>query len=137
MSAPGELDARLLPSKGDDQLIVATDLRFGRPLYLQILTLLLVLLVTAAAAFAVFMRPLDQLVINSGALVLGVWGVRSILLGSSVPGLTLVDISLVVVILFLLLAITVRTLWLLEERAAHPLLRRSLRRARDGNTPPL
>ena len=53
--------------------IAATDITFSRPLYLQLLTVSLVLLITAAAAYAVFMR-LNQLVINSGALVLGVWG---------------------------------------------------------------
>src|SRR5207253_11279785 len=74
----------------------------------------LVLLVSAAAAYAVFMRPLDQLVLNSGALILGVWGVRSILLGSSVPGITAVDLALSVVILFLLVAIT----WRSEEHTS-------------------
>ena len=47
-------------------------IRFSRPLYLQVLTICLVLLVAAAAAYAVFLRPLDQLIINAGALILGV-----------------------------------------------------------------
>ncbi|MDP8962012.1 MAG: hypothetical protein M3N32_10420 [Actinomycetota bacterium] len=72
---------------------------------------------------------------NSGALVLGVWGIRAILLGSVVPGLTSIDLSLIGVILFLLITITVRTLWLLEERAGWHLLHRSVRRRRrDGKT---
>jgi hypothetical protein len=129
MSAPQELEGELLSAREDDELVVSATLDFDRPLYLKALTLLLVLLVAAAAAFAVFMRPLDQLVINSGGLVLGVWGVRSILLGSGVPGLTIVDITLVIVILFLLAAIAVRTLWLLEEDSAYKVLRRG------GNTP--
>jgi hypothetical protein len=129
MSAPEPLRDPLLSEREDDALVVTAELSFGRPIYLKALTLLLVLLVAAAAAFAVFMRPLDQLVINSGGLVLGVWGVRSILLGSGVPGLTIVDITLVVVILFLLAAIAVRTLWLLEEDSAYKVLRRR------GNTP--
>ena len=77
------------------------------------------------------MRPLDQLIINSGALVLGVWGIRSILLGSAVPGLTAVDISLSVVILFLLVTITARTLWLLEENSDVRLLRPLMARLRQ------
>jgi hypothetical protein len=130
MSAPARLDAPLVSAKQDDLLAVSAQLEIGRPLYLEVLTLLLVLLVTAAAVFAVVMRPLDQLVINSGALVLGVWGVRAILLGPGVPGLTLVDVALVVVILILLVAIVVRTLWLLEEQSRRKLLRRR------RNTPP-
>jgi hypothetical protein len=88
---------------------------FTRPGYLQILSVLLVVLVTAAAAYAVFMRPLDQLVINAGALVLGVWGIRAILLGTSVPGITLVDLALSFVILFLLIAMSLRALHHMQE----------------------
>jgi hypothetical protein len=88
---------------------------FTRPGYLQILSVLLVVLVTAAAAYAVFMRPLDQLVINAGALVLGVWGIRAILLGTSVPGITLVDVALSFVILFLLIAMSLRALHYMQE----------------------
>ena len=130
LDGPHPLHTQLLSQKEDDQLVVRSTLDFGRPFYLQALTVLLVLLVAAAAVFAVVMRPLDQLVINSGALLLGVWGVRSILLGTNVPGLTIVDIALVVVILFLLAAIAVRTLWLLEEQSSRKVLRRR------GNTPP-
>jgi hypothetical protein len=98
-------------------------IEFNRPLYLKVLTIFLVLLVTAAAAYAVFLRPLDQLIINAGALILGVWGIRVILLGTTLPGLTAVDLSLWTVILFLLVTITVRTLWLLEEGSGWRLLR--------------
>jgi hypothetical protein len=94
-----------------------------RPLYLQVLTVLLVLLVTAAAAYAVFLRPLDQLVINAGALILGIWGVRAILLGTELTVLTVVDLVLMSVILFLLVMITARVLWLVEPRSGLRLLR--------------
>jgi hypothetical protein len=109
--------------------------RFKRPLYLQVLTVCLVLLVTAAAAYAVFLRPLDQLIINAGALILGVWGIRVILLGTNLPGLTAVDLALWAVILFLLVAITVRTLWLLEEDTGWRVLRTLVRPRRDGEPP--
>ncbi len=88
---------------------------FTRPGYLQILAVLLVVLVTAAAAYAVFMRPLDQLVINAGALVLGVWGIRAILLGTAVPGITMVDLALSFVILFLLIGMSLRALYHMQE----------------------
>ncbi len=109
--------------------------RFSRPLYLKVLTACLVLLVTAAAAYAVFLRPLDQLIINAGALILGVWGIRVILLGTTMPGLTAVDLALWTVILFLLVTITVRTLWLLEEGTGWRLLRTLVRDRRDAEPP--
>ena len=97
---------------------------FSRPLYLKVLTVLLVLLVTAAAAYAVFLRPLSDLVVNSGALVLGVWGIRAVLLGAAVPGITAVNLALSVVILFLLLAFTARTVLYLHARSGIPAPRR-------------
>lgn len=124
MDAPVSVDAAELDDPSNDEpYAVIEALTFERPLYLKVLTVLLVLLVSAAAAYAVFMRPLDQLIINSGALVLGVWGIRSILLGTSVPGLTAVDLALSIVILFLLATITVRTLYLLEGNSAIGVIR--------------
>jgi hypothetical protein len=110
MGLPGPLDP------GDAE--VATDplplqsltlLRFTRPVHERVLAVLLVVLVAAAAAYAVFMRPLNDLVINSGGLVLGVWGIRS-LLSPGTASRTLIDLSLSLVILFLLGAITFRAL---------------------------
>jgi hypothetical protein len=95
----------------DTEYVQVSEITFARPLHLQVLTVLLVLLVIVAAIYAVFLRPLRELVINAGALVLGVWGIRAILLGSSPPGATLVDLVLSMVILFLLVAIVLRALW--------------------------
>jgi len=91
------------------QVQVLQILQFERPVHVKVLAVLLVLLIAAAAAYAVFMRPLHDLVINCGALVLGVWGIRAILS----PGTayrTVVDLALSAVILFLLGAITMRAL---------------------------
>jgi hypothetical protein len=111
ISQPTPIDLESLPNEGVlYNWVSAYSMTFARPLYLQVLTLLLVLLVSAAAAYAVFMRPLDQLVINAGALILGVWGIRAILVGTGVPGITAVDLCLILVILFLLVAMTVRAL---------------------------
>jgi hypothetical protein len=95
---------------------------FERPAYLRVLALLLVLLVTAAAGFAVFLRPLHELVLSAGGLILGVWGVRSIISPSSQAFVSAIDLSLALVILFLLGAITVRALVFLvaQARSATP-----------------
>jgi hypothetical protein len=125
MRAPVAVGAARIPVVGDAYPFLAVrEMEFNRPLYLKVLAILLVLLVAAAAAFAVFMRPLDQLVINVGALVIGIWGVRSILVGTFGPSMTAVDLSLSMVILFLLAAITVRSLAFLDERSGIGLLRR-------------
>lgn len=92
-------------------------LTLERPDYLKVLVVSVVLLIGAAASYAVFMRPFDQLIINAGALVLGVWGARTMLLGSYPPDVTAVDTALTTIILLLLLSISFRVLNYLHLKA--------------------
>ena len=87
---------------------------FAPPAYVRFLAVTLVILVAAAAVYTVFLRPLHDLVVNVGALVLGVWGIRSILTPSDILYITAVDLSLSMVIIFLLGAITIRALMLVR-----------------------
>jgi hypothetical protein len=93
-----------------------TALDFSRPLYLQILTVLLTLLIVLAASYGVLFRPFTQIIPTVGALVLGVWGVRSLLVGSYPPDSTGVDLVLEAAILLLLLAVGVRSLFFMWPR---------------------
>jgi hypothetical protein len=97
--------------------IYLTKLNLHRLLHVQVLAVLLVLLITAAAAYAVFLRPFQDLVVNAGALIIGIWGIRTILTPTTLTYVTAVDLSLSVVILFLLGAITVRAVLFLYERS--------------------
>ena len=98
-----------------DYAVVAT-MDLSRPLYLQLLTVMLVLFVTVAALYGVVFRPFDQIVLTVGGIVLGVWGVRSLLVGSYPADSTAVDLVLSSVILMLLLVIAVRGLAQLHQR---------------------
>jgi hypothetical protein len=134
MGAPDPRDPASFHDEDDAYPYVLVNvLTFTRPLHLKLLAVLLVLLIAAAAAYAVFMRPLQELVINAGGLVLGVWGIRSILSPSNPPYLTTVDLSLSLVILFLLGAITMRALQLCQR---HSELRLFRPRARGASTTP-
>jgi hypothetical protein len=129
MAEPVAIDPRSVPVEyGPYEYLLVLELQFSRPLYLQILTVLLVLMIAASAAYAVFMRPLQDLVVNSGALMLGIWGIRSILTPSNLDYVTAVDLSLSVVLLFLLSAITVRALLFVHDRGELHLLDRWLRK---------
>ena len=98
-------------------LIFVTRLTFFRPLYLTLLTPLLVILAGAAAVYSVQIQPIQQLFVGSGGLVLGVWGVRSVLVPGSISYTTAVDLLLSMVILILLGGITVRaTLFIMRSR---------------------
>ena len=56
-------------------------LAFDRPVYLKVLTLTLVVLMSLLVGFAVMATPIGEIVIVGGDLVLGIWGLRAILLG--------------------------------------------------------
>lgn len=111
ISPPVQLDpARFRPPGVDDDYLAVLEMRFTRPLYLHALAVLLVLLIAAAAAYMVFIRPLHDFFINFGGIVVGIWGVRSILVPASASYVTAVDLALSVVIMFLLGSITFRAL---------------------------
>ena len=118
MLGPTMLDPKSVRAADDPFAYVeAFQVLFERPRYLRVLAVMLVLLVASAAAYSVFLRPLNDLVMNSGALVLGVWGIRAILTPSNIYYITAIDLALSVVIIFLLGAITVRALLFVHDEA--------------------
>jgi hypothetical protein len=88
-----------------------------RPVTIRIPAIEPVLLVSAAASYAVFLQLLHDLLVNTGALILGIWGIRAILADPDVPGLTSIDLALSLVIALLLTAITVRMLLYAKRRS--------------------
>jgi len=123
MAAPRELSADQIPVVGSVYpFLVVSEVAFTRPFYLKVLAVLLVLLVAAAAAYTIFIQPVNQLVTSVSALLLGIWGVRSVLVGQVGPAITAVDLALSLVMLFLLAAVAVRTFIFLYARSDLPLL---------------
>ncbi len=116
LGAPRILSAHEYDSTGATYDAVVS-LDFSRPLYLRIMTVLLTLLIVLAAAYGVLFRPFTQIVPTVGALVLGVWGVRSLLVGSYPPDSTGVDLVLEGSILLLLLTVAVRAVAFMAPRA--------------------
>ena len=79
------------------------------------------MLISAGAGYAVFLRPLHDLAIGAGSLVLGVWGIRTVLLPNNISYTTAVDLALSVVLLFLLGGTSARALLMLWDRNRLPL----------------
>ena len=77
---------------GPDEFLYVRALQFWRPLYLPVLAVLRVLLIAGAAAYSVRTQPVNQLLLGVGSLVLGVWGIRSILVPGFPPYVTAVDL---------------------------------------------
>jgi hypothetical protein len=138
MKGPFPVDLQRLRSSDDPfDYAEAFAVTFERPPYLRVLAVMLVILIAAAAAYSVFLRPLADLVVNAGALVLGVWGIRGILTPSNIYYVTAVDLALALVIIFVLGALTIRALMFVHDEAQLALLgRRPPRTGSGGSTGP-
>jgi hypothetical protein len=136
MQGPFLVDPKAMRS-GDDPLAYAYafEVRFARPPYVRVLAVMLVVLIAAAAAYSVFLRPLHDLVVNAGALVLGVWGIRAILTPSTISYITAVDLALSLVIIFLLGALAIRALVFVHDAAELALLGRRRRPTESSGSP--
>jgi hypothetical protein len=117
MEKPEPVDAASVRAAVDpDQLLYVRALHFRRPVYSRVLTVLLVGLVAAAAAYSVSTQPVPQLFLGLGSLILGVWGIRGVLLAGGPPYLTAVDLSLSGVILVILAGMLVRVTFHFRDR---------------------
>lgn len=113
MSTPKLLDAHAYNTRGATYETVAR-VSFSRPAYLQILTLDLTMLIVISAIYGVIFRPFTQIIPTVGGIVLGVWGVRSLLVGSYPADSTSVDLVLEAAIFLVLLVVgfrSIRFMW--------------------------
>lgn len=83
-------------------------LTFERPAYLKVLAVVLVALIAVSASMALFTREVNDLALGIGGLILGVWGIRSILMPQGVSTVTAIDLALSWLILLLLLGLALR-----------------------------
>jgi hypothetical protein len=88
--------------------LLVDQVTWERPLYLRILAVLLVVLISVSGIYALGLRTLHELVLGIGGIILGIWGIRSIVVQSELPDVTLIDIALGFVILLLLVGLSVR-----------------------------
>ena len=88
--------------------LAVQSVRLERPIYLQRMTGTLILLIAVSAVLAVFTRGFNELLLGIGGLILGVWGVRSVLMPQPVPAVTTIDLALSWVIFLLLIGMAVR-----------------------------
>jgi hypothetical protein len=95
---------------------LAAQLDLSRPLYLQALTVLIIVFIAIAGIYSVITREFKEVIGTVGVVVLGVWGVRTLLVGSYPPDSTAVDLILVLLILMLLVILMVRGLMIMWQR---------------------
>ncbi len=109
MAAPITIDPDSVRAPADSAAFVTVQaLAFTRPDYLKVLAVILMLLITVSGVLALLTRTVGDLLIGVGGLILGIWGVRSIIVPQPVPVVTAVDLVLTLVILVLLLGVVIR-----------------------------
>ena len=103
------VDHNIVKSKKMDfDYAYATELKFERPSYFILVVLLVVILSLAVTVFTMTSRPFNQLIINTSALIFGVWSIRSLLLTGYPVDITLLDTILQTMVVFILLALAFR-----------------------------
>ena len=142
MTPPVEIDPARAMSLTDPQPFLGVQqLHFERPIHQQILSVLLILLIAVSAILAVAMRSITDLLIGIGSLILGVWGVRSVLVPDTLSVVSSVDLALSVIILFVLLGtvaarrVSVSSAKRIATGAAAMEMRRGCRGDRSAVTP--
>lgn len=109
MKPPQPVDPASVRSPSDPTDFLLVDhLQWERPRYLRIVTIMLVILISASGIFALGLRTLHELVLGIGGIILGIWGVRSVVVQSPLPDVTMIDLILAFVMLALMLALAVR-----------------------------
>ncbi|HLL50100.1 MAG TPA: hypothetical protein VK356_05475 [Thermomicrobiales bacterium] len=109
MNPPVPIDPRRVRAVTDPfGFLTVQRLDFERPAYQHVLAVLLVLLISISAAFALFMRTINELMHGIGGLILGIWGVRTVVVPSAPSRVNVVDLVLASVILVLLVALSIR-----------------------------
>src|SRR5262249_47109417 len=101
---PASVRASIAPSA----LLYVRALNFRRLLYLPVLTVLVVGLLGAAAMYSVRTLPVRELIPGLSGLILGVWGIRGMLMAGGPPYVTAVEFLLAGVMLILLAGMLVR-----------------------------
>ena len=100
----------VMPKKSEFVYSNAAMIILNRPAYLKLVVMFVAFLTFAISIFTMLSRPFDQLVLNAGALILGVWGARTLVLGGYPPDVTLIDTFLTATVLCMLLALTFRAI---------------------------
>jgi hypothetical protein len=117
MDPPREIDPASVAEPSDPyRLPVVVGLHFARPDYMKILAVVLIALIAVSGAMGLAMRAIDDLVLSIGGIILGVWGIRTILINQPLPGVSAIDVALSFVILFLLLGLMLRVIRYLYQR---------------------
>jgi hypothetical protein len=79
-----------------------------RPLYVKTFVILIVLALVTATAYSLIQSTFNTLLMNTGGMILGLWSIRSFLIGNYPPDVTPIDLILTVIVVLILLTATIQ-----------------------------
>jgi hypothetical protein len=100
--------ASVKPLKGEFDYAYVAEMSFKRPPHIVIVVSIVTLLSLVIVVFTVVTRPFDTQILNVGATIFGIWGIRSLTLGGYPPEVTILDFILTTVVVLMLLVLTFR-----------------------------
>lgn len=109
MSPPTPLNPQELGVENDPWDVAGgVSIYLDRAPYLELLTIILLSLISLTSVMTVVRQKADDLVVSISGVILGMWGIRSVLVQTSFPGVTVIDLVLSLAICLLLLGALVR-----------------------------
>jgi hypothetical protein len=125
MTPPVSIAPETVRTRSDPFPFLAVQaLTLEQPAYLKVLAVVLVVLIAISASLALFTRGINELAMGFGGIILGVWGVRSVLMPHSIGTVTAIDLALSWLILLLLLGLALRAAIHFLHRSELPIARR-------------
>jgi len=120
MTVPTPLDPQTLGVE-NDPYDVAGGLRIflDRAPYLELLTTILLSLISLTSLMTVLRQKADDLVVGISGVILGMWGIRSVLVQTNFPGVTVIDLVLSLAICLLLLGALLRLTFHYKRQATY------------------
>jgi len=96
------------------------DMYFQRPLYLKVITSMLLGLITASSVFVLFVRNTRDTLIGISSLVMGLWSVRAVIVKGDLPSVTVVDLVIAMVMALFLLLTWIRVTMYFRSKVKNP-----------------
>lgn len=95
---------------------VAFTSEFARPFYVKYIVTLLVILLVITTAATVFLSEFSKLITGSAGIIFGVWGARTLLLGSLPADVTIIDIILTLIVIGTLVSVAIKSMLFVRKR---------------------
>jgi len=93
---------------------------FKRPFYVEYIVCLLVVLLVITTSATILLADFSKLITSAASIILGVWGTRSLLLGSLPADVSVIDIILTLIAIGTLISVAIKSALHVRNKYQHP-----------------